>query len=354
MSGKRQAEAQVRQLCALGLPAPLVAPELLRALRGVLPFGMAHICLNAETPLADLHIYSEFTDPVALTLPLLESGELMCWQREVMLPVQTYPLGTLLSQEQTLAVSRREFERHDFYHCAVRPIGAGGDAIFLRLQEHGLPIGVMISRCREDKDFSTGEKHAFAGLLPHLHHALTIPGDYAGCWSEGEEQGLMLLDAHGAIRHQCSTAQALLFHAAQPSALEEISLRMKALAARLLAIFRGEQGAAPALWQHENATGRYAFRAYWLNPLQPGEGLIGVSVSRQMPLPLKLLRRMEALPLSPREREICLLLIQGLTYAAIAGKLCRSERTVISHAQNIFAKLGVVSRTELAGKLLAG
>ncbi|TAN52945.1 MAG: LuxR family transcriptional regulator [Methylococcaceae bacterium] len=357
MPGKRQAEARVRQLCALGLPAPLIAPELLRALRGVLPFSMADISLNLGSPLEVIHTYSEFTDPVATALPLLESGDLPHWQREAMLPPHESPVGTLLPLERVLAFSRREFERHDFYHCVIRPLGGGGDAIFVRLHEHECSIGVVMSRRREEQAFSAGEKRAFADLLPHIHHALTTAAGYSGTWSEGDEQGLFLLDAQGDIRHICPTAQALLLratHAQTPLVSEKIRPRLKALCHRLLSIFRGEEGAAPAVWHHENATGRYAFRAYWLDPLQPGEGLIGVTVSRQIPLPLKLLRRMAELPLSPREQEICLLLVQGQPYAAIAGKLCRSERTIISHAQNIFAKLGVDNRAQLANRLSAG
>jgi PAS domain S-box-containing protein len=50
--------------------------------------------------------------------------------------------------------------------------------------------------------------------------------------------------------------------------------------------------------------------------------------------------------LSPREREILGLLIQGLNTARIAGQLRVSGATVRNHVQRIFAKLGVHSRLE--------
>lgn len=59
---------------------------------------------------------------------------------------------------------------------------------------------------------------------------------------------------------------------------------------------------------------------------------------------------------APRQSEahVKQLCAQGLSHAAIAEKLCRSERTVITHARNIFAKPGVENRAELSGQLSAG
>ena len=59
-------------------------------------------------------------------------------------------------------------------------------------------------------------------------------------------------------------------------------------------------------------------------------------------------RGREGIPLSAREREIVALVAQGYKNKEIAGKLSISEQTVKNHLRNIFHKLGVSGRLELA------
>lgn len=56
----------------------------------------------------------------------------------------------------------------------------------------------------------------------------------------------------------------------------------------------------------------------------------------------------ERQPLSPREREIVSLVSQGFKNTDIAARLQISEQTVKNHLHNIFDKLGVTDRLELA------
>ena len=53
--------------------------------------------------------------------------------------------------------------------------------------------------------------------------------------------------------------------------------------------------------------------------------------------------------LTPRERDVLALLVEGLTNAGIAGRLGVSRSTVKVHVSNILSKLGVPSRGEAIG-----
>ncbi|MEP6599783.1 MAG: AAA family ATPase [Actinomycetota bacterium] len=56
----------------------------------------------------------------------------------------------------------------------------------------------------------------------------------------------------------------------------------------------------------------------------------------------------DPMPLTPRERDVLALLVEGRTNRQIARRLYISEKTVSVHVSNILAKLGVASRTEAA------
>ncbi|MFP5406310.1 MAG: helix-turn-helix transcriptional regulator [Gammaproteobacteria bacterium] len=57
-------------------------------------------------------------------------------------------------------------------------------------------------------------------------------------------------------------------------------------------------------------------------------------------------------PLTPREREVAQLVVQGLSNHAIADRLVISERTVESHVRNVLGKTGANSRIDLVRLLL--
>jgi DNA-binding CsgD family transcriptional regulator len=62
----------------------------------------------------------------------------------------------------------------------------------------------------------------------------------------------------------------------------------------------------------------------------------------------------EPLPLTDREREIVMLLGEGLSNRAVAERLTLSVRTVESHIYRAMLKTGIASRDELAGLLPRG
>src|ERR1700730_16845870 len=59
--------------------------------------------------------------------------------------------------------------------------------------------------------------------------------------------------------------------------------------------------------------------------------LLGVTVHKQEPLPLRFSRRMHDLPLSAREGQACLLLLARHSRPTIAEKLGVSQHTAIAH-----------------------
>jgi DNA-binding CsgD family transcriptional regulator len=56
-------------------------------------------------------------------------------------------------------------------------------------------------------------------------------------------------------------------------------------------------------------------------------------------------------PLTARERDIATLAASGVASKQIADQLFLSVRTVNNHLQNVYSKLGVASRRDLAAAL---
>ncbi len=62
----------------------------------------------------------------------------------------------------------------------------------------------------------------------------------------------------------------------------------------------------------------------------------------------------EDLPLTGREKQLCLLLAHARSRQDLADAMGVSTGTVITHQGSIYAKLGVHSRAELVASLLPG
>jgi non-specific serine/threonine protein kinase len=63
--------------------------------------------------------------------------------------------------------------------------------------------------------------------------------------------------------------------------------------------------------------------------------------------------RVRSSSLTPREREVALLVAQGLTNRRISEELSISERTVATHVARSLKKLGLGSRSRLAAWITA-
>jgi DNA-binding CsgD family transcriptional regulator len=90
-------------------------------------------------------------------------------------------------------------------------------------------------------------------------------------------------------------------------------------------------------------------RAYWFRPTDGVEQTrqIGITIERRVPRALTLRRRVEELPLTGREKQLCLLIAHERSRQDVADAMGLSTGTVITHQSSIYGKLGVHNRVEL-------
>ena len=80
---------------------------------------------------------------------------------------------------------------------------------------------------------------------------------------------------------------------------------------KLSQIFCDNARASRPTYHHPNAGGDFTFRAQWLDQDDPAAGLIGITISHMVPLPIRLIRGIKRLPLSRRQAQICMLMATG-------------------------------------------
>lgn len=94
-----------------------------------------------------------------------------------------------------------------------------------------------------------------------------------------------------------------------------------------------------------------AFGNAELAMLQQLHGLLELAASGNLPLQLAAEAGLEEVALTPREREVALLLRDGASNKSIARLLDMGLPTVKTHLQHLYRKFGVNNRTGLASRL---
>jgi DNA-binding CsgD family transcriptional regulator len=102
-----------------------------------------------------------------------------------------------------------------------------------------------------------------------------------------------------------------------------------------------------------NKGGGATLTAYWLGATDGAEHTrrIGITIERRVPRVLAVRRRIEHLPLTGREKQLCLLLARNASGRGLEDAMGLAASTVVTHQRSVYAKLNVHSRAELLAAL---
>jgi DNA-binding CsgD family transcriptional regulator len=346
--------AHIRQLCCLGLGGQVIMPALLQALHSVIP-SAANVFMWTDESGEVTNVC--FEDPTPPEMVALYLAELFDKRVDEVTSESTRALRGVVNFEPAIGEA---FYRSDLYNLVYRPSDRYA-ALRAIIRENGRPLGALVlCRGSHDPPFTEREEKNLSNLTGYLAHGLKSSRDIRGPFADGGESGLIVLDSQNKLAYGSANGRRLLLLAAHPlippgsiGPRDDTVLTpaIAQLCENLRSVFTGRDAPVPR-WSHQNPWGQFVFRAY---PLQPGQEsanqLMGITVEHQEPLPLRMMRSMQAFALSPKQKEICLLLSYGYSHGTIGKRLNISQHTVSDHVQKIYAKLGVNNRETLLSKL---
>lgn len=356
-----RAAARFRQLSCLGLDREAVIPELLRELHALIPsFSNSFHFADDRGGLAN--IYFENTDLLRLW-PLYQQQILERSEREVKgLAFSDGSREQLGVHEfnEVVTEDQEYFHRSDHFNLIVRQVGYDSNFLRLYFREKGYVLGgLTVWRSPSTVDWTAEDKRRLASLESFFIHALTASKAAEAPLVDGGENGLIIANTDGKPVYFSAEGRRLLFLAASPRSISDSVVTRSAalppqvahLCMNLSRIFSDDAASAP-IYRHSNIWGGFTFRAQWLDHDEPASGLIAITVSHKVPLPIRVMRSVRKLSLSRRQAEVCVLMATGASTDTVAERLGISKHTANQHGRWIYNKLDVHSRTELVSKLL--
>jgi DNA-binding CsgD family transcriptional regulator len=262
-----------------------------------------------------------------------------------------------------IGVDMDRFLRSDFCNLSYRPSRSHW---FMRLMVReggtGRALGcVTLYRGPQDRPWSPADKRRLAGLAPFLAQVLGEASTGEDPLVDSGRRGLIIADRTGRVVHLSRPGLHLLGLAIDPDFRQQGEVgqggRLPAPLVRICRdidrIFSDDPTAPAPVYRHQNIWGGFRFEAQWLDAGDRASGLIGITISHEEPAGLRLARRVADLPLSRRQAEVCLLMAQGHSSAAIAARLCMARHAAIPHGRWIYDRLGAHNRIEVVNRLLS-
>lgn len=340
MATTARAELAVLRACRSGLDVGELQGEVLAALRGVMTIDAAFFATADPETLLFTGFHSE--DPLVAMAPMFLDNELggrdvNTFTELVRAPGHVRSLDTATRNERVTSARYRDI---------MGPAGLG-DELRAALVVGGHCWGYLCLH-REDGalGFSTAEAQVVGCLAPHIAHALRQAVLLHGPPPDGARRpGVVLLDEQWELVASTPEADALLPLIGHGSHRLPLPVGVYSVAAALDASDR------PASVHVRAATGG------WLNLhasrlRTTSEPRIAVVIEPAEPHSI-LGMQLAAYGLTTRELDIARLVLRGEPTKAIASSLHISSHTVQDHLKSVFDKIGVRSRRDLVGRLLA-
>lgn len=342
--------ARLRVLCCSGLAPLSLAPDALALVRKLIPHAGATLFLTDEQGLPA----STYQDPI------FDSVRALCGAEEIICdrfnPIGADALGVMRRGTPKLSVldGRQPgyFDSHT-YQCIVR--GAGQRFVLNARLEAGGRVAGLLSLYREPGlGFGAAEAEELARVALYLEHALAAAPVAPAVAGPPADDAIVVARRDGTIELASAPAWVLLRELAGQSIVPARADRLPPACRRVLAMLT-EDGAYPDRLPAQRVPapgGMIEMRAQWLDAAAAAAGgLVGLSLRRVEPLPLRVWRRLDGVELSPQQTEVAFWMGVGGGRSAARARMGVSDAVLRDCVKAIYDKFGCGSESDLALRL---
>lgn len=255
-----------------------------------------------------------------------------------------------------------DFFRSELFQTILSPLGFK-HALRLALRGPDRAVGFLtLTRGFDEKPFSGTDEarlHSVKSILAHAMAKTTLLD--ASQLVPSSMTAFMIVDDKAQIEYLSDDARQFLTHIFAPeSTVDDLNSHfgnhvrfwLSPLVRQTQIANKGHQSNAPDLYR-QNKWGGFSARAYRMNGHETGrDGLVGIVLTRHLPLGSRLLRLNDVRQLPSREKQVCLLLAQGYSIPEIAQRLAISPHTATGHVSSLYHRFDVNSREKLMTALL--
>lgn len=357
---KRTSElASLRALSTMRLPPEVFIPAVLEALHGIIP-SLRNLFDWTDAQGNLVRYY--FEGPIDHEIASHYFREFHNRREGDVMPTFQQAVNGRSVIRSAAELENAAFFRSALYNEIWRPQGLHTRLEAVVKDSRGQPLGsLVLYRGEGERSFSTEDESLLTHVVRYVARGLEVPA--AGRAAEEfvtrrDRRAMLSLTRDGQLQHLSADALKMLLLAHGGVTPDNASRAPR----------REEFPTLSMLWQHhvreparrsdpltltvENAWGRFTFESAAMAPLTAdAPPLIHVSIVQQEPLGLSLRRAIDALPLTPAQREVCTLLHAGHSTTQIAAVLSIAPSTVADHVKKIYARLDVHSVHELSSRI---
>lgn len=330
------------QLCRLGVSGTLLASVLFDELKITIPCK-AMTLLWLPLGSSDARVFHESDAEISCGVLDAESFNQIFF-------TSTIELFTVLKPEHPV------LRKIVSVFPDIRPvIEQNENTLAIYFTGRGQRTGAIFLHRSPGELFSTEEKMMLSRWAATLYLALNADIETSQFITSENNSGILLLDSIMKVQYACCRGRKLIKLSQASDNRRRHENRNGELDIKLHANFRSGEGVRASSFVLRNIWGGVQFRLHQMSDSKIHQNqLTAVTVQRQEPLTLGVFRGCRKLSLTEKQTEISLLLVNGLSYDAVATQLCISSNTVVDHVRKIYEKVGVANRSELVTTLLLG